>query len=229
MTLAVGKLMHYARPSLTNLHQAHERQLSCGLPTLYSDFVRFASCIPALARILDTPDVLSSNRSCFSPALELPYQEELDQAMNDNNRKWLKNLYCEYEPNQPTNETRKSLLHDEKNLLELSRSTRTWISSAVDNEETYNTSVMYQCPDGSQFDTNDDGVGDSVTVTIRCLWNKAWHPYPTIPPCIVTHCVEPFNIPDSTDLEELTSDWTLINTKKEYRCKNQIGNVTTKF
>ena len=107
--------------------------------------------------------------------------------------------------------------------------TRTWLSPAVDNQETYDTYVRYQCQDGSQFDTDGDGVGDSVTVTIRCLWNKAWHPYPEIPPCIVTHCVEPFNIPDDTNLEELTSAWTPINTNKEYKCKNQIDNVPTMF
>ena len=106
--------------------------------------------------------------------------------------------------------------------------TRTWIS-ASEGQMTYNTHVRYECQWGSQFDTDNDGVGDSPTVTIRCLWNKNWSPYPTIPPCIVTHCVEPFTIPDETNLEELTSDPTPINTKKQYRCKNQIGNVPTMF
>ena len=107
--------------------------------------------------------------------------------------------------------------------------TRTWLWGAADNQETYNTYVKYRCQDGSQFDTDADGVGDSVEVTIRCLWKKTWHPYPTIPPCIVTHCVEPFKIPDYTDLEEVTSAWTPINQDKHYRCKNQIGNVATMF
>ena len=106
--------------------------------------------------------------------------------------------------------------------------TRTWIS-ASEGQMTYNTHVKYECQWGSQFDTDNDGVGDSPTVTIRCLWNKNWSPFQTIPPCIVTHCVEPFTIPEDTNLEELTSDPTPINTKKQYRCKNQLGNVPRMF
>ena len=94
--------------------------------------------------------------------------------------------------------------------------TRTW-DDGQDGEETYDTHVTYRCQDGSQFDTDGDGAGDSVEVTIRCLWNKNWSPYPVIPPCIVTHCVEPFKIPEYTNLEALTDAWTPINTKKQYR------------
>ena len=107
--------------------------------------------------------------------------------------------------------------------------TRTWISPAVENQETYDTSIIYHCENGSQFDTDGDGQGDEVTVTIRCQWNKAWHPYLELPPCIVTHCVEPFRIPEETNLEEITSEWTPINTNKQYQCKNTyISNINTK-
>ena len=107
--------------------------------------------------------------------------------------------------------------------------TRTWLSPAQENQETYNTVVKYACQDGSQFDTNGDGVGDQVEITTRCLWSKAWSDYPTLPECIVTHCVEPFKIPEETSLEEVTSDWTSINTYKQYRCKNQVNGQPTMF
>ena len=115
--------------------------------------------------------------------------------------------------------------------------TRTWLNSAPEFQETYNTHVHYQCQDGSKFDTNNDGVGDEAEVTIRCLWNKAWSPttgkswspVPTMPQCIVTHCVEPFIIPDYTFLEAVTNAWTPINTNKQYRCKDQMGDVPRMF
>ena len=107
--------------------------------------------------------------------------------------------------------------------------TRTWLSPAAENQETYNTGVEDACQDGSQFDTDGDGVGDQLKITTRCLWNKAWSDYPTLPDCIVTHCVEPFKIPEETSLEEVTSDWTPINEYKQYRCKNQVSGQPTMF
>ena len=106
---------------------------------------------------------------------------------------------------------------------------RTWLNDAEENQMTYDTSVLYHCENGSQFDTDGDGLGDSVTVTIRCQWNKVWFPYLELPPCIVTHCVEPFKIPEETNLEEITSDWTPINENKQYQCKNTIDSVYTMF
>ena len=107
--------------------------------------------------------------------------------------------------------------------------TRTWLSPALVYQETYNTRVEYSCQDGSQFDTDGDGVGDQVKITTRCLWSKAWSDYPTLPECIVTHCVEPFKIPEETSLEEVTSDWTPINEFKQYRCRNQVSGQPTMF
>ena len=107
--------------------------------------------------------------------------------------------------------------------------TRTWISPALNSQMTYDTSIIYQCPDGTAFDVDDDGLGDNVTVTIRCQWNKDWFPFKVLPPCIVTHCIEPFKIPDESNLEELTSDWTPINTNKQYQCKNTVDSVYTMF
>ena len=106
---------------------------------------------------------------------------------------------------------------------------RIWLYGAEENQMTYNTSVLYHCENGSQFDTDNDGLGDSVTVTIRCQWNKVWFPYLELPPCIVTHCVEPFKIPEETNLEEITSEWTSINENKHYQCKNTINSVYTMF
>ena len=109
---------------------------------------------------------------------------------------------------------------------------RTWLYGALEGQETYATRVRYQCQHGKQFDTDDDGVGDSVSIDIRCQWDKQWAPQPltnnwspspSLPPCIVTHCVEPFNIPPETSLEEVTSADTPINTAKQYRCQNSWG------
>ena len=106
---------------------------------------------------------------------------------------------------------------------------RTWISPAIEDQETYDTKVIYACQDGSQFDTDGDGIGDSVTVEIRCQWNKQWFPYTELPTCIVTHCVEPFKIPSDSGLEELTPEWTPIYTYKHYQCKNHVDSVPTMF
>ena len=107
--------------------------------------------------------------------------------------------------------------------------TRTWMSPASEDQETYNTHIVYTCQDGSQFDTDNDGRGDSVSVEIRCQWNKQWNPYTVLPPCLVTHCVEPFKIPPDSDLEELTSEWTSIYTYKHYQCKNSVDSIPTMF
>ena len=106
---------------------------------------------------------------------------------------------------------------------------RVWLSPGSELQETYNTNITYSCQDGSQFDTDGDGAGDSLSVTIRCQWNKQWAPHTSLPPCYVTHCVEPFNIPEETNLEEVSSAWTEINRNKEYQCKNKIAGVPTMF
>ena len=108
--------------------------------------------------------------------------------------------------------------------------TREWLPPASDLQETYDTFVTYTCPPGSKFDVDDDGVGDDESVTLRCEWNKQWAPYHSaLPACVVTHCVDTFNIPPDTNLEEITDVWTPIKTNKEYRCKNQIGDDPTMF
>ena len=45
--------------------------------------------------------------------------------------------------------------------------TREWISPGQELQESYNTEVTYYCQDGSQFDTDGDGEGDEVSLTIR--------------------------------------------------------------
>ena len=107
--------------------------------------------------------------------------------------------------------------------------TITWLNG-TEFQETYDTYVKYKCQNGSQFDTDKDKKGDSISVTTRCQWNKKWAPYAALPECIVTHCVEPFEIPDETFLEEVTSNWTEINEFKQYRCKGMKEDGThTRF
>ena len=43
----------------------------------------------------------------------------------------------------------------------------------------------------------------------------------------MTHCVEPFKIPEETSLEEVTAADTPINTAKQYRCKDSWGSDHT--
>ena len=107
--------------------------------------------------------------------------------------------------------------------------TRIW-QNGIEGQDSYDTNIRYGCVDGSQFDTNKDLVGDSITLDIVCQWRKEWSPWPELPACIITHCVDPFPIPDHTELEEETPEWTPINTNKTYRCNGmKSDNVHTKF
>ena len=47
--------------------------------------------------------------------------------------------------------------------------------------------------------------------------------------CFITHCVDPFYIPLNSSLEESTTNWTRINTNKEYRCTNMRNGEHTQF
>ena len=75
----------------------------------------------------------------------------------------------------------------------------------------------YGCVNGSQFDSDGDGAGDSLTVTITCQWRRRWSPWPQLPPCVITHCVAPPSPPPAHQLEAVTAAWTPINTDKVYR------------
>ena len=103
-----------------------------------------------------------------------------------------------------------------------------WLYDAPDLQDTYDTWVEYRCANGSQFDTNDDGLGDEVFLRSRCQWDKTWS-LPALPPCYVTQCVLPFPLPADTYLEEITNAWTDVDSKKEYRCQNNTGGVATMF
>ena len=105
---------------------------------------------------------------------------------------------------------------------------RTWMNG-IEFKESYGTKVSYQCVKGSQFDTNRDGKGDSLSIETECMWNKAWTPWSTLPKCVITHCVNPFKIPLNTSLEESTSAWTEINRNKEYRCSRMKNGMHTQF
>jgi len=105
---------------------------------------------------------------------------------------------------------------------------RTW-TKGLELDDTYLTQVKYYCVNGSQFDTNGDLAGDSESITTECMWNKTWSPWSVLPQCFITHCVDPFDIPLNTSLEESTSNWTRINTYKEYRCSRMVNGVHTQF
>ena len=81
-------------------------------------------------------------------------------------------------------------------------------------QDTYNTFVEYKCVNGSQFDTNNDKVGDAISIQIRCLWNKNWSPWPVLPSCYITHCVNPFPIPNDTSI--------VVSLILKYNFKKQI-------
>ena len=100
----------------------------------------------------------------------------------------------------------------------------TWLHDAPDLQDTYLTEVEYQCIQGSKFDTNDDGYGDADRIRTKCYWKKEWLPYPILPKCKITHCVESFPLPNDTNLYEITADVTTINQNKEYRCANSSTN-----
>ena len=103
-----------------------------------------------------------------------------------------------------------------------------WLNDAPDLQDTYDTWVEYRCADGSQFDTNQDNLGDEIFLRSRCQWDKTWS-LPVLPPCYVTQCVLPFPLPTDTYLEEITNAWTDVDSKKEYRCQNNSDGVAAMF
>ena len=103
---------------------------------------------------------------------------------------------------------------------------------------------IYNCKDGTALNddtssklsadtsisTDNDGIGDSDNVTINCQWRKAWSPWPVLPKCIITHCVDPLSIPEDSYLEEMHTSWVAINTEKWYQCADRLENGShTKF
>ena len=105
-----------------------------------------------------------------------------------------------------------------------------WLYSAPELQDTYNTTVKYFCANGSKFDTNSSTAGEALSLGTRCQWDKQWAPYSSLPPCKVTHCIEPFNIPEDSFLEQVTPAWTKVEAKKEYRCQGMKGDGThTRF
>ena len=104
----------------------------------------------------------------------------------------------------------------------------TWLFGALNGSNTYNTTVEYKCAEGSQFDTDSDGVGDTVALTARCRWDKQWSP-PSLPDCRVTDCTEPPSIPADTYLEEVTDQWTPVESSKLYQCQGSNESRHTRF
>ena len=103
----------------------------------------------------------------------------------------------------------------------------------VVGDDYYLAEVEYGCVNGSQFDTDNNGFGDSYRIINKCLWNQTWSPYPELPDCKITHCVDPFDIPDHTMLEEKihnTVSWTRVGQNKTYRCQGILDDGThTRF
>ena len=96
----------------------------------------------------------------------------------------------------------------------------------------YEGLASYRCINGSQFDTSDDGEGDTLTVTLKCQWNKMWDP-PELPECKVTHCVNPIVEPldGAVNLVEATDQWTEVGKFKRYNCLDGMkieNNTATK-
>ena len=105
-----------------------------------------------------------------------------------------------------------------------------WMYGAPEDSDTYNTTVEYSCTNGSQFDTNGDGQGNSATIQSRCQWDKSWSQQNPLPPCYVTHCIAPFLVPNDTFLTEITSNPTPVNQRKQYECMGKMINGThTRF
>ena len=106
----------------------------------------------------------------------------------------------------------------------------TWLNGAPPGRDTYSTTVEYKCAQGSQFDQDGDGLGETISMTSRCRWDKAWSPPAPLPNCQITHCTKPFQIPFDTYLEEIESNWTMVTQTKKYRCKGRRSDGThTRF
>ena len=104
---------------------------------------------------------------------------------------------------------------------------RDWVNRQ-EFDDTYDTIVRYRCINGSEFDVNGNGVDTAFSLDLKCLWDKTWSPA-ELPPCVITHCVDPFDIPENTSLEASTQEWTKIRQDKEYRCKDMQGTTHTRF
>ena len=86
--------------------------------------------------------------------------------------------------------------------------------------------MLYRCTAGSKFDTDENGVGDADHVDTWCRWDEVWHPWTSLPPCVITHCISPPAIPADAGLRAVSSGWTSINTHKQYDCGRQWGRYT---
>ena len=86
-------------------------------------------------------------------------------------------------------------------------------------DSNYRATIAYRCFNGSKFDTSGNGLGDTLEIAISCRWNKLWDPWPVLPPCYITDCVDPYPVPEDTFLEVVRTSWTPVNTSKQYRCQ----------
>lgn len=49
-------------------------------------------------------------------------------------------------------------------------------------------------------------------------WDEIWSPWTSLPNCEITHCIDPPKIPVDSNLREIKSEWTPVNSSKEYDC-----------
>ena len=86
----------------------------------------------------------------------------------------------------------------------------------------YLTQLVYSCTNGSQYDTDSSGAGDTPGLVSSCQWRGAWHPWTSMPSCIITHCTSPPLPPSHHHLEELTTSWTPTNSPKVFQCQGYL-------
>ena len=53
-----------------------------------------------------------------------------------------------------------------------------------------------------------------------------WDPFPSLPKCVITHCVHPPDLPPEFNMQEDTSEWTSVGETKNYHC---IGDQVERY
>ena len=59
----------------------------------------------------------------------------------------------------------------------------------------------------------------STLCYVAILFQRSWSPYPSLPPCQITHCPDLPTIPSSSNLEEVDNEWAEVGRSKRLRCK----------
>ena len=52
----------------------------------------------------------------------------------------------------------------------------------------------------------------------------------TLPPCVITHCLFSFDIPEDSFLDEVSTEWTPIEMRKQFMCQGaSVDGTPTMF